>query len=66
MSAGNKQILDEARELQVSPLVMKNSMDEMSIGAEKINGTGAALTEIAGKMKNSIEQIGSQINQFRG
>ena len=65
MSIGNKQILDEVRHLQDATLVMKNSMEEMSIGAEKINATGASLTEIAGKMRTSIDQIGSQIDQFK-
>ena len=65
MSIGNKQILDEVRRLQDATLVMKNSMEEMSVGAKKINNTGAMLTEIAGKMKTSINQIGSQIDQFK-
>jgi len=65
MSIGNKQILDEVRNLQNATQVMKASMEEMSIGAKKINETGSALSEIAGKMQNSIEQIGSQIDQFK-
>ena len=65
MSIGNKQILDEVRRLQDATTVMKGSMEEMSIGAKKINSTGAMLTEIAGKMKTSISQIGSQIDQFK-
>ena len=40
-------------------------MEEMSIGAKKINETGAALSEIAGKMQGSINQIGTQIDQFK-
>ena len=44
---------------------MKASMEEMAVGAKKINETGAALSEIAEKMKNSIEQIGTQIDQFK-
>ena len=65
MSIGNKQILDEVRNLQNATLVMKSSMEEMSIGAKKINETGAALSEIAGKMQGSINQIGTQIDQFK-
>ena len=60
-----KQILDEVRHLQDATLVMKGSMEEMSIGAQKINDTGASLTEIAGKMRSSIDQIGAQIDQFK-
>ncbi len=40
-------------------------MEEMSIGAKKINETGASLMEIADKMQNSIDQIGTQIDQFK-
>ncbi len=65
MSVGNKHILDEVRNLQNATLVMKSSMEEMSIGAKKINETGASLSEIAGKMKDSISQIGTQIDQFK-
>ena len=65
MSIGNKQILDEVRRLQDATLVMKTSMEEMSVGAKNINNTGAMLTEIAGKMKGSISQIGAQIDQFQ-
>jgi len=65
MSIGNKQILDEVRNLQNATTVMKASMEEMAVGAKKINETGAALSEIAEKMKNSIGQIGTQIDQFK-
>ncbi len=65
MSIGNKQILNEVQNLQNATLVMKSSMEEMSVGARKINETGAALSEIAQKMQNSINQIGTQIDQFK-
>ncbi len=65
MSIGNKQILDEVRNLQNATTVMKASMEEMAIGAKKINETGAALSVIAEKMRSSITQIGSQIDQFK-
>lgn len=41
------------------------SMDEMSIGARKINETGAALNDMAQKMEQSIGEIGGQIDQFK-
>ena len=65
MSIGNKQILDEVRNLQNATTVMKSSMEEMAIGAKKINETGAALSAIADKMRTSISQIGTQIDQFK-
>ena len=65
MSIGNKQILDEVKNLQNATTVMKASMEEMAIGAKKINETGAALSAIADKMRSSITQIGTQIDQFK-
>ena len=44
---------------------MKNSMDEMSASARKINETGNALNSISGKVKDSIEKIGTQIDLFK-
>ena len=43
---------------------MKNGMDEMGIGAEKINATGDALSEISTLMDESIREIGRQVDQF--
>lgn len=65
MSQGNKSILTEVQHLQEATTIMKNGMDEMSIGAKKINGTGAQLNTISGKMKDSIKKIGTQIDQFK-
>ena len=39
-------------------------MDEMASDAGKINESGSELSEIADKMKASIDDIGSQIDQF--
>ncbi len=65
MSEGNKAILDEVRNLQDATLAMKGSMEEMSAGARKINETGSALSGIAEKMRESINEIGLQIDQFK-
>ena len=46
-------------------LVMKGSMEEMKIGAQKINETGMVLNEVSGRMKTSIKAIGNQIDQFK-
>ena len=51
--------------LKETSLQMRQSMEEMSIGARKINETGAALTEVAGQMNNSISKIGEQVDQFK-
>ena len=65
MSEGNKQILAEINKLQNATNAMQGSMEEMTYGARKINETGTALTEIADKLKNSINKIGSQIDLFQ-
>jgi methyl-accepting chemotaxis protein len=44
---------------------MKQSMDEMSVGAQRINETGSVLGSISGKMKAAIGKIGSQIDLFK-
>ena len=43
---------------------MKSSMDEMSVGARKINESGSELSQISEQMKDSITDIGGQIDQF--
>lgn len=65
MAQGNKQILDEMSHLQDSTAIMKQSMEEMSIGAKQINSTGASLSEISRKLKDSIRQIGGEIDLFK-
>ncbi|MBQ3837096.1 MAG: methyl-accepting chemotaxis protein, partial [Treponema sp.] len=65
MSEGNQMILREVAALQEFTRAMNGSMEEMSIGAEKINETASTLTTIAADVKDSIDQIGGQIDQFR-
>jgi methyl-accepting chemotaxis protein len=64
MIEGNKLIFRNIASLQESSSVMKNSMDEMSAGAHKINESGAELSQISDEMKDSITDIGEQIGQF--
>ncbi len=64
MNEGNKVILQEISRLQEFTSAMNGSMEEMSVGARKINETGSALSDISVQVKQSIEQIGSQIDQF--
>ncbi len=65
MTEGNKLILRNMEGLQNASNSMKTSMDEMSVGAQKINEAGAVLSGIAADMKDSIAEIGGQMNQFK-
>ena len=65
MTEGNKHILAEIQKLQVSTDTMKGSIEEMHTGAERINQTGAALSDISGKVAENIRQIGSEIDLFK-
>jgi len=40
-------------------------MNEMTIGAEEMNKTSVHLSEISGKVNDSINRIGMQIDQFK-
>ena len=64
MSVGNQAILEEVKHLQQTTDGMLRSMDEMSAGARKINETGSSLSGISAKMKDSITEIGMQIDKF--
>ena len=64
MIEGNKLIFKNIADLQESSGVMKTTMDEMTAGVKKINESGSDLSSITAKMKNSINDIGSQIGQF--
>ena len=44
--------------------MMKDSMEEMAVGAEKISDSGKQLSSISEKMKDSITDMGEQIDQF--
>ena len=65
MTTESQSMLSQVQSLESATKNMKDSMSEMKIGAEKIDETGAALSEIVDKLKNSIEGIGSQIDQFQ-
>ena len=65
MSEGNKAILEEVKELQNATLSMKDSMEKMRKDAGLINESGTALTEVSSKMKESINDIALQIDQFQ-
>ena len=44
---------------------MSVSMEEMAIGAQKINETGASLNEISTTVKQAIDKIGAQVDLFK-
>lgn len=65
MSEGNKAILEEVRNLQDATGVTKTIMEHMRDSAKKIDANGESLTDISKKMRDSISEIGGQINQFK-
>lgn len=62
---GSQLILDEIHNLQESTGVIKNSVSEMSDGAEEIRKTGSRLAEIASQMEESVMAIGNEIDLFK-
>ena len=54
-----------AKVLQNATLSMKEGMEEMNIGAKKINETGSNLSSISENMKSSITKIGDEVDQFQ-
>ena len=65
MTAGNKHILAEIQKLQIATETMKDSIQEMHTGANRINETGAELSNISGKMTDNIKKIGEEIDLFK-
>jgi len=65
MTEGNKHILTEIQKLQDATDTIKGSIEEMHTGAERINQTGAALSDISGKVAENIKHIGSEIDLFK-
>lgn len=65
MAEGNKAILDEVKHLQDASFSIKDGMNEMASSARKIKETGTALSDLTGRMRTSIAQIGSQVDQFK-
>ena len=50
--------------LQEATTSINTGMKDMSASADKINETGEALSEITNLMKNAIDEIGEQVDQF--
>ncbi len=64
MEVQKENVLKEMDVLNNSTSLMKNSMEEISIGAKAINDTGAALSEISEQVQDAIGKIGDQIDLF--
>ena len=64
MTAGSQAIMSEAYALQEATQSISTGMQEVASSATKINETGGALSEISSMMKNSIDEIGEQVDQF--
>ena len=65
MSEGNKLILVQINKLQEVTSMIKDSISEMSYGAQKINETGAALSGVSKEVSDSIESIKGEIDLFK-
>ena len=64
MEVQKENVLKEMDVLNNSTSLMKNSMEEISIGAKAINDTGSALSEISEQVQDAIGKIGDQIDLF--
>ena len=64
MTRNSQQIISDVSTLQKETDTIKDSMAQMGMSAGKINDAGSALSEIAGVMKKSINDIGSQVDSF--
>ncbi|MEE0998346.1 MAG: methyl-accepting chemotaxis protein [Treponemataceae bacterium] len=65
MSVGSKSILQEVHSLQNATFSVRESMEGVKLSAEEIKTTGQGLSDISNLMNNSINDIGSQVDQFQ-
>ena len=65
MAVGNKSILEEITNLQNVTNAMKENMQRLISGADRIKSSGNELNRIAPQVRSSIDQISSQIDQFK-
>ena len=65
MQSRNAEIMQEMETLYESTKMMNSSMEEMAVGAQKINETGATLGDISSQVKGSISKIGEQVDLFK-
>jgi len=65
MSVGSKAILQEVQNLQNATFSVRESMEGVKTCAEDIKSTGQGLSDISDLMNHSINDIGSQVDQFQ-
>ncbi|OJF76943.1 MAG: hypothetical protein BKP49_05075 [Treponema sp. CETP13] len=65
MATGSSAILDEVRRLQDSTLNMKDNMSQMSVGAKKVKQNSTLLSGVVKKVRNTIANIGEQVDLFK-
>lgn len=65
MSEGTSRIIDEVNALKFTSQTMKEAMDEMYSNAKLIDTTGRNLSTLSEKVSGSIEEIGTQVDQFK-
>ena len=65
MTEGQQSIIEEVRRLQDDTGAIRQQVKELSNGTETIQTAESNLEEIAKGVKNSIDNIGSQIDLFR-
>ena len=65
MEEGNNTVLSQIADLKEATNAMQEGMAEMSGGAYTITHSGQKLSDLAEKMAQSINNIGSQLDQFK-
>ncbi len=65
MAVDNKAIYAEAEVLKQSTVLMNENVEKMKGSAKKMKENGTALSSIALKVKTSINEIGTQIDEFK-
>jgi methyl-accepting chemotaxis protein len=65
MNDRNAQIVRDMGVLAEATEMITTSMEEMAVGARKINETGVTLSEISDQVKVAIGKIGSQVDLFK-
>ncbi len=64
MSEGNLMILDQVGKLKASATKMQDYVNSMDSSVARIDKSSSELIEISSKVSGTINQIGSQIDQF--
>ena len=65
MAVQSDAVVNDMSALKETTEDMSVSMEEMAIGAQKINETGASLNEISRTVEQAIDKIGAQVDLFK-